>query len=376
MRAGNCKLRLYPQYSVGNANLNRIIPAEEDVKKSYIKNLYTAALTAAVISCLFSCSKNAGGDSRLNKVTVYSYDSFIGEWGPGPELEKRFEASTGYDLEFVDCGDAVQVLSRALLEKNAPQADVLVGIDNNLAPTAREAKILTSYKPKDADRIISEVLHKSLSSDWSLTPYDWSHFAMIYDSQSDVPAPSRLADLTKPVYAKKIILMDPRTSTPGLGFVAWTVAIFGNDYVNFWKALKPNILTVAPGWSSGYGLFTKGEAPLVISYTTSPAYHVEYDGTDRYKALIFDEGHIMQVEGAGIVRGAPNEKGAKAFIDFLISLEAQEVLPLTQWMYPANNSVRLPRSYQEAAPIANKNLTVSTDQVEQAVDRVLSLLSN
>jgi thiamine transport system substrate-binding protein len=168
--------------------------------------------------------------------------------------------------------------------------------------------------------------------------------------------------------------MDPRTSTPGLGFAAWTVAVFGDKVNDYWKALKPNILTMAPGWSAGYGLFTSGEAPLVISYTTSPAYHVEYDKTDRYQALIFDEGHPMQVEGAGILKGAPNEAGAKKFMDFFITEEAQNTLPLTQWMYPANKNVVLPDSYKQAARVPAKTVSADSEKVTAALSGMMTAI--
>ncbi|MGP1523540.1 MAG: thiamine ABC transporter substrate-binding protein [Treponema sp.] len=309
---------------------------------------------------------------RAKEVVVYAYDSFTADWGPGPELVKLFEAETGYTCTLISAGDAVQVLTRAVLEKDAPQADVLLGLDNNQVKTVKAHKVLQSYKPARATGLIPA--DAVMDSDWQLIPYDWSYFALIYDTQSNVPAPKSLSDLTKSVYAKKLILMDPRTSTPGLGFAAWTRAVFGEKYADYWKSLKPSILTMAPGWDAGYGLFTAGEAPLVISYTTSPAYHAEYDKTDRYKALIFDEGHIMQIEGAGLVKGAPNETGGKAFLDFLIGEKAQSVLPLTQWMYPVNPQVMLPDCYK-AAPKASKTLTADSSESDKIAADIAAVLA-
>lgn len=311
-------------------------------------------------------------DTRKNQVVVYTYDSFISEWGPAPQLEELFEAETGLDLVFVDAGDGGQILGRTILEKESPQADVVIGIDNNQLDAARLANTLEPYKPIDAEKNVPEQLR--FAEDWLLTPYDWSYFAMIYNTQSSIPAPSSLADLTNDTYRNKIILMDPRTSTPGLGFVAWTVAVFGENYLDFWRALKPNILTMAPSWSTGYGLFTSGEAPLVVSYTTSPAYHVEYDEGNQFQALIFEHGHSLQIEGAALVRNAPNAEGARKFLNFLVSTKAQEVLPLTQWMYPVNPEVQMPASYA-AAPMAGKALVVDNETVSAAVTAVMDLLS-
>ena len=132
---------------------------------------------------------------------------------------------------------------------------------------------------------------------------------------------------------------------------------------------------MSPGWSSGYGLFTKGEAPLVSSYTTSPAYHVEYGEGDRFKAVIFEEGHVMQVEGAGITAGTKNETYAKMFIEFLISDEAQAAIPLTQWMFPVNKNVELPDSYKTASPIPAKTLDYDCSKLDSVVQNIMNIIN-
>ncbi len=157
-----------------------------------------------------------------------------------------------------------------------------------------------------------------------------------------------MEDLAKLEYAKSLILMDPRTSSPGFGFLLWTIKLYGDDFVSYWKRIAPSILTIADSWDAGYGLFTSGEAPLVLSYTTSPAYHMEYEKTDRYKAIIFKEGNYMQIEGAGIVKGAKHKDAAGKFIDFLLSEEVQKTIPLTNWMFPVIQDVPLPASFAVA----------------------------
>lgn len=333
------------------------------------KSLCILLLLSITFFGVFAGAKTEVSEERLNEVVVYAYDSFIAEWGPGPELVRLFEEKTGYTCEMIAIED---ILSRVVLEKDAPVADVVIGLDMHQAPVAFSHDILESYKPQNADSIIAEEL--IMDSDWRLTPYDWGHFAINYDTESNVPKPASLEDLTDPIYKNKLVLMDPRTSTPGLGFLAWTIAIYGDDYVDYWNRLSDNILSVTPGWSEGYGLYTAGEAPLVLSYTCSPAYHVEYEDTTRYEAIIFEQGHVMQIEGAGLVKNAPNSEGGKAFIDFLITEEAQDVLPLTQWMNPVNENITLPASY-EYAPIAEKTLTVDVEILQDAATKVMNELS-
>lgn len=77
---------------------------------------------------------------------------------------------------------------------------------------------------------------------------------------------------------------------------------------------------------------------MVLSYTTSPAYHMIADKSDRYQAAPFAEGHYLQVEVAGItVTGAKNPLADK-FLAFMTGPGFQDAVPETQWMYPAGKT--------------------------------------
>ncbi|MBR5401366.1 MAG: thiamine ABC transporter substrate-binding protein [Treponema sp.] len=324
------------------------------MRNKFAKIFLLTITTILVFGLFTSASKKKS--ARTNEVVVYTYNSFSGEWGAGPEIARLFEQKTGIKVTYAEVGDSGQILSKAILEKKKPVVDVLVGLDNYSAEKALKSGVLIDYKPADAEKLIPAELSAKLnggagSKKWFLTPYDYSHFAFIFDSLSGLAAPTCLEDLTKPEYAKKIIIMDSKTSTLGVGYEEWVKAVYKDKADDFFARIRPSLLTVAPGWSVGYGMFTDGEAPLCFSYTTSPAYHVEYGEGDRFKALVFTDGHVMQVEGAGVVKGAPNPEGAKKFMDFLISDEAQNLIPLTQWMFPANKNVELPASYAAAAPV-------------------------
>jgi thiamine transport system substrate-binding protein len=325
-------------------------------KHTSFTRLFGTALSAALLAV---CPLQA----QSKELVIYAYDSFVAEWGPGPKVIPLFEKEQNCKVTLVSKGDAGQVLSAAVLEKGSPKADVLIGLDNNLVRKAIQADVLEVFAPKNLSLVAPGL---DFDPTHHLTPFDYGYFALIWDSQKLANPPKTLGDLTKPEYAKKLILMDPRTSTPGLGFLATVVAAKGDKWPEFWKALKPSILTVTSGWDAGYGMFTQGEAPLVISYTTSPAYHVQNDKTDRYKAIVFPEGLIMQVEGAGILKGAKHADLAKAFIEFMLTAKFQGELPLTQWMYPVNPDIKLPASYQ-AAPKPAKVLKADPAALDKAL---------
>ena len=147
--------------------------------------------------------------------------------------------------------------------------------------------------------------------------------------------PASLKELVEGSADQKIVIQDPRTSTPGLGLVLWMKSVYGDQTADAWKKLSPRILTVTPGWSEAYGLFTKGEAEMVLSYTTSPAYHEIAENSQRYKAAAFFEGHYMQVEVAGQTKKGAQNPLARQFLAFMLTPEFQDVIPETNWMLPA-----------------------------------------
>lgn len=322
-------------------------------------------LASVLASGVFASSIFAQSEDKT--VVVYTYDSFVSEWGAGPKIAPLFEQATGIKLKFVSKGDGGQLLSTLMLEKDS-EADVVVGLDNFLAPKALGTQLFRAYAPKGYAAVPADL---KLDATNRLIPYDSGAFAIVWDSAKLQNPPKSLEDLAKPEYAKKLILLDPRTSTPGLGFLAWTKAVYGAAWKDYWKRLRPSVLTLSPSWDQGYGLFTNGEAPLVLSYAADGAYHLEYEKTERYKALDFKDGLVRQVETAGILAAAKHPKNAELFMDFLISEACQKELPLTQWMYPVLPSVKLPESYR-AALVPAKTLSVDplglTEDALAAVD--------
>jgi thiamine transport system substrate-binding protein len=298
------------------------------------------AVTAAIV--LSACS---GGTKQnpSNELVIYAYDSFLSEWGPGPVVFKKFEEATGAKITAKTAGDAISTLSKVLLEGKKTDADIVLGIDNNMLNQAAKSDFFLPYTPKGIVAIPQEFRMNA-----SIIPFDLGYFSINYDSDKLAEVPSSLEDLTKKVYEKKLILMDPRTSSPGLGFFLWTVAEYGDKYLDYWKRLKPSILTISESWDSAYSIYLNGEAPLVLSYTTSPAYHKEYEQSLRYRNAVFASGHYMQIEGAGIVKFSDNQALAKKFIDFMISPDFQSAIPLTNWMYPVTREVLLPKSFDVA----------------------------
>lgn len=276
-------------------------------------------------------------------LTVYTYESFTAEWGPGPKVKQAFEKECGCTLNFVAVTDGVAMLNRLKLEGPGTQADVVLGLDTNLTAEARATGLFGPHG-QDASKLTLPIAW----TDDTFLPYDYAHFAVIYDTEKIKPADAykSLKDLVEGSPEQKIILQDPRSSTPGLGFLLWVKSVYGDKAAEAWTKLKPRILTTTPGWSEAYGLFTKGEAPMVLSYTTSPAYHIIAEKTERYQAMKFSEGHYLQVEVAGLIANSPEKKLAEQFLAFMESPGFQDAIPENNWMFPTGKTTNpLPATF-------------------------------
>lgn len=258
---------------------------------------------------------------------VYTYDSFAAEWGPGPAIKAGFEKTCDCTVNYTTGEDAIATLRKVQLEGAQTKADVLVGLDTATIGEARDTGLFAPHG----------VNLPMLALPWTDTdfvPFDYGYFAYVYNKQKTPNPPKSFEELIKLPESFKIVIEDPRSSTPGLGNVFWVAAAYGDRAPEIWKGLKPHVLTMTRGWSEAYGLFLDGQADMVLSYTTSPAYHAVAEKDDKYAYAPFEEGFVPQVEVAGLLKSADQPELARKFLAYLVSPEAQKVIPTTNWMYP------------------------------------------
>ncbi|MEM1352961.1 MAG: thiamine ABC transporter substrate binding subunit [Pseudomonadota bacterium] len=264
-------------------------------------------------------------------LTVYAGDYFTSEWGPGPIIEAEFEKICNCDLQW-STGD---LLPRLLLEGQRTKADVVIGLTSDVTARARATELFAPHGQDNAAL--------TLPIDWTddtFLPFNYGHTAFIYnETVLDTPPASFDALLELPEDVK-IVIQDPRTSISGLALVLWVQSVYGDRAAEVWEALAPNILTVTKDWSTSYGLFTDGEADIVLSYTTSPAYHMFAEDDFTKKAAIFPEGHYFMVETVGKIAGTDQSELADQFLSYVMTREFQTLIPTANWSLPS----ALPRS--------------------------------
>ncbi|MGD6754730.1 thiamine ABC transporter substrate-binding protein [Streptomyces sp. BH105] len=336
-------------------------------KKQSARRATTAAYVSVVVGLglvtLSACGSSgggagaAGGDSKT--VTLVSHDS----WAVSKGVLKDFEKSSGYKVKVLKDGDAGEAVNKAILSKDNPQGDVFFGVDNTLLSRALDNGIFSSYKAKGFDEVKSEYrLDKGKDR---VTPVDTGSLCVNYDKayfkKHDLAPPSSFADLTKPSYKNLLVTENASTSSPGLGFLLGSAAKYGDDsWQPYWKKLKANGLKVVDGWDQAYneefsgsagGKKAGGDRPLVVSYASSPpAEAVFADPQPKTSPVGVAKGTcFQQVEFAGLLNGARNEKGGKALLDFLVSKKFQEDMPLNMFVDPVTKNASAPADYTKYA---------------------------
>ncbi|MCK6211318.1 thiamine ABC transporter substrate-binding protein [Georgenia sp. EYE_87] len=301
-----------------------------------------------------------GGAAGGGTLTVVTHDSFA----LSQELLDQFEADTGYQLEMVAPGDGGALVNQLVLTADSPLGDVVYGIDNSFAARAIDAGVLEPYTPAD---LPTSAEQHAVDDAGSLTPVDMGDVCLNVDHQwfteQGVPEPTTLEDLTDPAYKDLLVVTNPATSSPGLSFLLATVGAFGEDgWQQYWEDLKANGVKVVEGWSDAYyvdfsGSEGAGPRPIVLSYASSPAAEVPEGGGEPRTGAMLDT-CFRQVEYAGVLAGAENPDGARAFVDFLVSPEVQADIPGQMYMYPVDDTVELPEAWAEHAPLAEEPFAV------------------
>ena len=281
--------------------------------------LLSAALVLMVAGPVFAQDKPV--------LTVYAGDYITSEWGPGPKIEEGFEAICDCDLKFVT-GD---VLPRVLMEGPRTEADIVFGLNTDVTARARASGL---FAPHGQDT--SAMTLPITWTDDTFLPYNWGETAFVYDDTRTPNPPKSFAELLEAPDDLKIVIQDPRSSISGLALLLWVKAVYGDDAPKAWAKLAPKVLTVTKGWSESYGMFTDGEADMVLSYTTSPAYHIEAEGDQTKHAATFAEGHYFMAELAAQVKGTDQPELARQFMDWIMTPDFQKAIPLANWSLPSN----------------------------------------
>ena len=334
--------------------------------------VWASALAAAIVLALTACG---GGDEAPTEVVLVTHDSFV----MSKEAKADFERESGLTLRILQSGDAGEAVTKALLTAGNPQGDVLFGIDNNLLSRALDGDLFESYESPGLasvdERYVLDVKNR-------VTPIDHGEVCLNHDkaefAKRGIDPPASLDDLVKPAYADLLVVENPATSTPGLAFMLATIARYGDgeEWERYWRELRENGVLVVDGWEEAYnvrfsGSAGRGDRPLVVSYASSPPAEVIFaePQPDEAPTGVVEPSCFLQIEFAGILRGARNESGARELVDFLLSTRFQEDVPLSMFVFPVNRDATLPAAFEEHAVVPQAPLELAPEEIEANRER-------
>ena len=312
----------------------------------------TIAALTALSAIAAACGSKATAPAPTEVVLV-AYDAFTPEEG----IFDDFTKNTGVTVKVVTAGDTGTMVSKAILTAGTPEGDVMWGIDNTFLSRAQKANVLTNYTPVDEGDICVN--------------YDKNWFA-----SRNIPLPRSFEDLAKPTYKNLLVVQDPTTSSPGLGFLLGTIAHFGEEkWEDYWASLTKNNVKVVSDWTSAYtvefsGSSGKGKYPLVVSYGSSPPAEVLYSATpiDEPPTGVIEDTCFRQTEYVGVLRGTKNKEIAQKLVDYLLDTKFQESMPLTLFVFPVNPNAQLPKLFTDFAVRPATPLTLPPSDIEKNRD--------
>jgi thiamine transport system substrate-binding protein len=337
-----------------------------------------ATAGALALTTLVGCSVSGGSEDAgsAKQVVVATHDS----WAMSKAVLAQFTKQTGYTVKVIENGDAGQLTNKLVLTKGAPIADMTYGIDNTFESRAVAEGILAPYRPADQPASVQQFEPAESRDAAQLTPVDYGDVCVNVDDvwfhKHHLVPPATLDDLTSAKYRGLFVTPGPTTSSPGLAFLLTTIAKYGDHgWQHYWKQLVANQVKITSGWSDAYDVdFTAGgghgDRPIVLSYASSPPFTIPKGGSTPTTSALLDT-CFRQVEYAGLLKGAKNPAGAKAFIDFMLSRPFQKALPDNMYVYPVDTRIALPGAWAKYARTAPRPWSVPAARIVSHRDRWL-----
>ena len=304
-------------------------------------------LTLAVLMAVVACGPEEAETPEM--LRLMAHDSFAGS--VSEDTFAGFTESTGIEVEMIAAGDAGSMVNQAALSKDNPLADVLFGVDDTFLSRAVDEEIFLAHRTDLLDDVGDEFVPETDL----VTPIDYGDVCINYDkawfADTGTDVPASLDQLREPGYAGALTVEHPATSSPGLAFVLATIEEYGEEgWLEFWSDMRTGGVGVVPDWDTAYySDFTPygGDSPMVVSYASSPPAEVIFatEPIDEAPTGVVEAGCYRQVEYAGVLAGTDYPDAAGELIDFMLSIEFQETVPLTWFVFPVNETAELPPEF-------------------------------
>ncbi|MBR0568135.1 extracellular solute-binding protein [Azoarcus sp. L1K30] len=292
------------------------------------------------------------------------------EWADWGSQLKAIKTRLGIEVP-PDNKNSGQSIAALIAEKANPVADV-VYLGGIAADPARDAGVLTPYKPKGWEKIPDGL--KDPNGHWFAIHSGTLGLFVNTAALGGKPVPQRWSDLLKPEYKGMVGYLDPTSAAVGqLGVMAINLAL-GGSYDNldpaiaFFNNLSKN-QPIVPKQTS-YARVISGEIPILIDYDFN-AYRGQYGDKAPTRFVIPQEGTVVLPYVMGLVKGGPQAANGRKILDFVLSDESQTMWgnaylrPVFAEHLSAEAKARfLPESdYARAKPVDLKKLAAAQPMI-------------
>ncbi len=291
--------------------------------KKFFKLFLLAVLGISLVACSSGddtkAKEDTGKEEKTDSLTVYS---------PHPAetinlVVKEFQEKTGIKVDVVAAGTG-ELLKRVESEDGNPLGDVLWG--GGAESLASYTKYFEAYESKELDHIDAKYYDK----DFKWIGESPLPMVLMYNKNlvSEADVPTKWADATKAEFEGKIAMADPAKSGSAYTILATMVEAYGKDngkgwdFIDkFYQNLDGKLLSSS---SSVYKGVADGEYALGLTLEKEA---IKYVLNGAPVEIVYpEEGTSAVPDGVAIIKDAKNKANAKAFIDFVLSKETQEIM--------------------------------------------------
>ena len=232
------------------------------------------------------------------------------------------------DITFVRPGGWPVCLDKVRAWGGKPDADIFLGAGAPAHEVLKKEGLIVPYRPKGSDKVPAEwhgMKVKDKDDYWTcFAPWIVTN---LYNekvlNRLRLPPPKTWNDLLDPIYRGNIVHTLPYASGTMHETIEILMQAFGEEEA--WKYLRllaAQLARFSTGSTDTTQLVARGEVPIGIAQPQMNAMAARKDGFPVRDLL--PEKTILVPEAVALLKGAPNEKVGKIFLDWLYSDDGQK----------------------------------------------------
>ncbi|OXS56584.1 iron ABC transporter substrate-binding protein [Cohnella sp. CIP 111063] len=266
-----------------------------------------------------SSASSEGAAKLSGKVTIYSPN----QAEINNPILKEFQTRTGIEVELISGGTG-ELLKRVQAEENNPLGDVFFG--GGAESLAAYGQYFEVYETTESANI-GDAYKDSANH---FTPFSALPMIIMYnkDLVKEGEEPKGWQDLLDPKWKGKIAFADPAKSGSSFTQIVTFLSAFGRDDGQGWEFVKSFLDNLDGKMLSGSSMVYKGVADkeFTLGVTLEEAALRNLEGGANVGIIYPVEGTSAVPDGLAVIKSAKNMENAKAFVDFAVSKDVQDML--------------------------------------------------